>query len=87
MQRLVVLAVVAATIVTLAISGWSAAGPRQYQFTGAVTEVDIQGETLSVDKGGDVWQFSVEGLKGLKIKKGDRVTVYYTMIARRVEMK
>jgi len=60
---------------------------KQYQATGAVTEVDAKGKTMSVDKGGEIWQFSTEGLKDMKAKKGDKVTVYYQMIAKKVEMK
>ena len=28
---------------------------------------------MSVDKGGDVWEFSTEGLTVVKVKKGDKV--------------
>ena len=63
------------------------AAVKQYQATGAVTEVDAKGKTMSVDKGGETWQFSTEGLKDMKAKKGDKVTVYYQMIAKKVEMK
>ena len=42
---------------------------------------------MSVDKGGDVWEFSTEGLKDLKVKKGDKVTVYYVTLAKKVEGK
>ena len=50
---------------------------KQYQFTGTITEVDAKGKTMRVDKGGEIWEFSTEGLKDLKLKKGDKVTVYY----------
>ena len=64
-----------------------AAGPKQYQWTGTVTEVDAKEKTMSVDKAGEVWQFSTEGLKDAKVKKGDKVTVYYVAIAKKIEMK
>lgn len=64
-----------------------AAGPKQYQWTGTVTEVDAKAKTMIVDKGGETWEFSTEGLKDLKAKKGDKVTVYYVAIAKKVEMK
>jgi hypothetical protein len=64
-----------------------AAGPKQYQWTGTVTEVDAKEKTMSVDKGGEVWQFSTDGMKDLKAKKGDKVTVYYVAIAKKIEMK
>jgi hypothetical protein len=64
-----------------------AAGPKQYQWTGTVTEVDAKTKTLIVDKGGDVWEFSTEGMKDVKVKKGDKVTVYYVAIAKKIESK
>ena len=64
-----------------------AAGPKQYQWTGTVTEVDPKAKTMSVDKGGDIWEFSTEGMKDLKVKKGDKVTVYYVAIAKKIESK
>jgi len=70
-------------VVTLSI----AAAPKQYQWTGTVTEIDAKDKTMSVDKSGEVWQFSTEGMKDLKVKKGDKVTVYYVAIAKKVEMK
>ena len=64
-----------------------AAAAKQHQFTGTVTEVDAKSNLLRVDKGGDVWEFSTGGMKDLKAKKGDKVTVYYEMIAKKIEMK
>jgi hypothetical protein len=78
----------ALAVMMVVVAGSSmAAGPKQYQFTGAVTEFDAKAKTISVDKGGDIWEFSTAGLKDLKVKRGDKVTVYYTMTARKVEMK
>jgi hypothetical protein len=70
-------------VVTLSM----AAGPKQYQWTGTVTELDAKEKTMSVDKAGEVWQFSTDGMKDLKVKKGDKVTVHYIAIAKKVEMK
>ena len=70
-------------VVTLSI----AAAPKQYQWTGTVTEIDAKDKTMSVDKSGEVWQFSTEGMKDLKVKKGDKVTVYYVAIAKKIETK
>jgi len=77
-----VLAVIA-VIVSLSI----AASVKQYQYTGTVTEVDAKAKTLSVDKGGEIWQFSTEGMKDVKVKKGDKVTVSYLMVAKKIESK
>jgi hypothetical protein len=63
-----------------------AATAKQYQFTGTVTEVDAKSYLLRVDKGGDIWEFSTVGMD-LKAKKGDKVTVHYEMIAKKVEKK
>lgn len=70
-------------VVTLSM----AAAPKQYQWTGTVTEVDAKNKTMTVDKSGEIWQFSTEGLKDLKAKKGDKVTVYYVAVAKKIEMK
>lgn len=83
------MAVVFAGILALmvVVAGLSiAATAKQYQFTGTVTEVDAKSYLLRVDKGGDVWEFSTVGVD-LKAKKGDKVTVYYEMIAKKVEKK
>jgi hypothetical protein len=71
-------------VVTLSM----AAGPKQYQWTGTVTEVDAKDKTMTVDKPGEgSWQFSTDGLKDVKVKKGDRVTVHYVAVAKKIEMK
>lgn len=72
-----------AFVVTLSI----AAGPKSYQWTGTVTDVNATAKTISVDKGGEVWEFSTEGVKDVKVKKGDKVTVYYQTIAKKIEVK
>ncbi len=88
MRRRAVSAIVAivaltAVIVTLSI----AAGPKQYQWTGTVTDVNEKAKIVSVDKAGEIWEFSTEGLKDMKVKKGDKVTVYYQAIAKKIEVK
>jgi len=75
-----------AVLVIALIAGLSgAAGPKQYQFTGVVTVLDDKAKTIGVDKGGEVWEFSTQGLKGVKAKAGDKVTVYYQMVAKKIE--
>ena len=82
------MAVVAALVsVGLVVTLSMAAGPKQYQWTGTVTEIDAKEKTMSVDKAGEVWQFSTDGMKDLKVKKGDKVTVYYVAIAKKIETK
>jgi hypothetical protein len=84
-RTLVVVAVVAALAFAAGLS--LAAAPKQYQFTGTVVEVDAKANMISVDKGGDVWDFSTTGLKDPKLKKGDKVTVHYQMLAKKIEAK
>jgi hypothetical protein len=88
MRRQIRMALVALfAVVTVLATGLWAAGPKQYQWTGTVTEVDAKAKTIAVDKGGEVWEFSTEGLTTLKAKKGDKVTIYYITIAKKVDMK
>ncbi|APR82174.1 Hypothetical protein A7982_07523 [Minicystis rosea] len=63
------------------------AAPKTYQYTGAATEVNAK--QINVDKGGDVWEFAIDGdTKGnLDAKKGDKVTVTYRMYATKIEKK
>jgi hypothetical protein len=86
-QRRILLIVAVVALVAIVAGVSIAAGPKQYQFTGEVKQIDAAAKTLSVDKGGDVWEFSTDGLKDMKVKKGDKVTVYYTMTARKIEGK
>ncbi len=77
---------VAAVLMALVVAiGSSSAAPEPYQFTGTVVEYDAKAKTISVNKGGTVWEFSTDGLKDLKVKKGDRVTVFYQMVAKKIE--
>ena len=62
-----------------------AAGAAQYQFTGTITAVDAQ--TMTVEKGKEKWNFSLEGMQGVTAKTGDKVTVYYHMVANKIEAK
>jgi hypothetical protein len=88
MRNRVTMAVLAVLVlVGLAATLSMAAGPKQYQWTGTVTDVDPKAKTLVVDKGGEIWEFSTDGLKDVKVKKGDKVTVYYVAIAKKVETK
>ncbi len=83
-QRLILVCTIIASLILAAGLGYAAA-PKQYQYTGTVT--DVGNGILSVDKGGDVWQFSTESAKDLKAKKGDKVTVYYKMVVQKVDVK
>ena len=75
-------------VVALAIgfaAGMSAAG-KSYQFTGTVKSND--GGTLTVEKNAkETWTFSTNKDTKGAAKVGDKVTVYYTMIATEIETK
>ena len=86
-NRLTMAALAILVLVGLAATLSMAAAPKTYQWTGTVTDIDPKSKTMSVDKKGDIWEFSTEGLKDLKAKKGDTVTVTYVAIAKKVEMK
>lgn len=83
------LVVLAATVALVAaVVSWSvAASLKQYQYTGIIIEVDGPSKILKVSRGGEIWEFSIQGLKDMKAKKGDKVTVHYQMVAKKVEMK
>ena len=84
-KRSFVLGVVAGTVMTAAAGAWAAA--KTYQYTGSVTAVSDK--QLSVDKGGEVWDFALDadskGAAGLKA--GDKVTVTYRMFVTRIDKK
>ena len=86
-NRFMMAALAILVVVGLAATLSMAAGPKQYQWTGTVTDFDPKAKTLVVDKGGETWEFSVDGLKDVKVKKGDKVTVYYVAIAKKIESK
>ena len=86
MKRIVGL--VAMVGVALAIgfgAGMNAAG-KSYQFTGAVTASD--GGTLTVEKSAkETWTFTTNKDTKGTAKVGDKVTVYYNMVATEIEAK
>jgi len=86
-NRTMPLVVTALALLAVVVGISRAAGPKDYQFTGVVTEVDAKAKTMSVDKGGDVWEFSTSGVKDLKAKRGDKITVDYYMVAKKIEAK
>ena len=90
MSKRAILGLVAVLALTAVVVGVSkAAAPKDYQFTGTVTELDAKSKKISVDKGGEVWEFSTkDAVKDLaKVKKGDKVTVHYYMVLKSVEQK
>lgn len=78
------------TIVALALAvGFGAglgAAAKSYQFTGTVKSAD--GGMLTVEKSAtETWNFSTDKDTKGTAKVGDRVTVYYKMVATEIEAK
>jgi len=78
------LAFIACAVVLSVVIG--VAATKQYQFTGTVKSVE--GTTLTVEKSAkETWTFDTsKDTKGMP-KVGDRVTVYYKMLATEIESK
>jgi hypothetical protein len=85
MRRVLIAAFVLALLATAFVAGGYAAA-KSYQFSGVVKAVD--GGSLTVEKSAkETWQFEVsKDTKGAP-KVGDKVTVYYKMVATEVESK
>jgi hypothetical protein len=70
----------------LTAASLSAADAKDYQVTGPVLEVTPT--YIVVKKGEANWQIAVDkNTKGANVKVGDKVTIYYTMVATEVEVK
>ena len=80
------LALIVIMLVLAFVAGSYAAG-KNYQFTGVVKAVDAT--TLTVEKSAkETWQFELaKDTKGGAPKVGDKVTVYYKMVATEIEQK
>ncbi len=75
-------------LLLMAVSSLSFAAGKSYQVTGAVTEVSAT--SVTVDKKGEKFEIAMPaGVKssGGEIKKGAKITVYYSMTATEVEVK
>jgi hypothetical protein len=85
MRRIFLTACVIALIVSAFVAGGFAAS-KSYQFTGVVKAADAG--SLTVEKSAkETWQFDVsKDTKGMP-KVGDKVTVYYKMVATEIESK
>jgi len=70
----------------LATANLRAADAKAYQVTGPVLEVTPT--TIVVQKGEQKWEIALDkSTKGANVKVGDKVTVYYSMIATEIEVK
>jgi hypothetical protein len=75
-------------LVLLIASFALAVAPKSYQVTGPV--LDVKDDVITVQKGNDKWEIAFDKdtkVTGGEIKKGAKVTIYYTMKAASVEIK
>jgi hypothetical protein len=86
MNRKLLWGAVIVAVLALAMAGVGMAAAKSYQFTGVVKTVT--GSTFTVEKSAtETWEFSTDkDTKGAP-KVGDKVTVYYNMIATELEVK
>jgi hypothetical protein len=87
MMRRFALAFAVVLLVTVSFVAGGYAAAKSYQFTGTVKAADSS--TVTVEKSAkETWQFEVgKDTKGGTPKVGDRVTVYYKMVATEIEAK
>jgi hypothetical protein len=80
MQRLSPILIAALLLVLAFVAGGRAAA-KSYQFTGVVKAASA--DSLTVEKSAkETWQFEVsKDTKGVTPKAGDRITVFYKMVA------
>ncbi len=78
--------VVIVIVLALAAAVATFAAAKSYQFTGTVKTVT--GGTFTVEKSAtETWEFSTDASTKGAPKVGDKVTVYYKMVATEIEVK
>jgi hypothetical protein len=86
MKRIVMFAAIISLALGLGFAAGLGAAGKSYQFTGVVKTSDASG--LTVEKSAkEVWTFSTSKDTKGTAKVGDKVTVYYTMMATEIENK
>jgi hypothetical protein len=73
-----------AVAAALALPGAALAADHTYQVTGPV--VSSTADSITVKKGSDNWEIA-RGDDKTDVKPGDKVTITYTMTAKKVEVK
>lgn len=79
------------TILALALAALAApvlAAEKTYQVTGPV--LDVGSDSITVQKGKEKWEIARSAdtqVSGGDPKKGDKVTVQYTMTAKKIDVK
>ena len=74
-----------ACILSLAVTGLRAADAKSYQVTGPVLEVTPA--YVVIQKGDEKWQVACDAATLGGAKVGDKVTIQYTVVAKKVEVK
>lgn len=86
MKRTVLLCLALVVALTIGFGAGLRAAAKSYQFTGVVKSNDAG--TLVVEKSAkETWTFTTNKDTKGTAKVGDKVTVYYTMIANEIENK
>ena len=86
MKRIVLLLVIAGIVFALGYGAAVNAAGKSYQFTGTVKA--SEGGILTVEKSAkETWTFVTDKDTKGSAKVGDKVTVYYKMVATEVETK
>ena len=86
MKRIAWIAVLAVVALVIGYTAGVSAAAKGYQFTGTVKASDAG--TLTVEKSAkETWTFETNKDTKGTAKVGDKVTVYYTMVATEIEAK
>jgi hypothetical protein len=77
----------ALTLLLAGLAGPALAAPKTYQVTGPV--VDVSDTAITVQKGKENWEIArtADTKVAGDVKKGDKVTVQYSMTATSIESK
>jgi hypothetical protein len=86
MKRYALWGSLVAMALVLLLAGIVIGAEKTYQFTGTVKTVE--GTTFTVEKSAqEIWTFSTDSATKGAPKVGDKVTVFYKMIATQIEAK
>jgi hypothetical protein len=86
MKRIASVLAIAGVAMAAGFGAGMSAAAKSYQFTGVVKASDAS--TLTVEKSAkETWTFSTDKTTKGTAKVGDKVTVYYTMLATEIEAK
>lgn len=86
MKRIAWIAVLVVVALVIGFAAGANAAAKSYQFTGTVKASDSG--TLTVEKSAkETWTFTVDKNTKGTAKVGDKVTVYYSMLATEIEAK